>query len=119
MGQQAQIVDSVRTAVSGSQAVAQSLQPTTSLPFDCDADFTTCEDCLTRRWSPAKLLWCCAHSQRGCKPTVPMTAPPTAVAVSSSAHGNASSASGSAVVANQTLMPPANQKVQPTKAMPG
>jgi hypothetical protein len=50
-------------------------QATTSLPFDCNADFTTSYKLLEGRWSVAKRSWCCTHAQRGC-PTVAPNAPP-------------------------------------------
>jgi len=39
---------------------------TTSLPYDCDVDFSTCEPCLRERWSASKRAWCCQHGGRGC-----------------------------------------------------
>eukprot|EP00419_Tripos_fusus_P023039 CAMPEP_0172721054 /NCGR_PEP_ID=MMETSP1074-20121228/78227_1 /TAXON_ID=2916 /ORGANISM="Ceratium fusus, Strain PA161109" /LENGTH=724 /DNA_ID=CAMNT_0013546695 /DNA_START=73 /DNA_END=2247 /DNA_ORIENTATION=+ len=39
---------------------------TTSLPFDCSADYTDCWECLQRHWSKAKLQYCCKHEKKGC-----------------------------------------------------
>lgn len=45
--------------------------PTTSLPFDCNVDFTDCYSCLLQRWSVGKRAWCCSHARRGCPTTPP------------------------------------------------
>lgn len=55
---------------------------TTSLPFDCNVDFTECYVCLLHRWSAGKRGWCCAHARRGC-PTMPPPQPPAAPSTSS------------------------------------
>lgn len=41
----------------------------TSLPYDCEADYTTCYHCLQKRWSKSKRAWCCGHGGRGCAVT--------------------------------------------------
>jgi len=52
----------------------------TSLPYDCNADFTTCYHCLEQRWSVAKRAWCCTHAQRGCPTAPPIATLPATVA---------------------------------------
>jgi len=49
---------------------------TTSRPFDCSADWTTCYSCLQHRWSPAKRDYCCATARRGCPQPAPPVQPP-------------------------------------------
>lgn len=49
---------------------------TTSLPFDCNADYLNCYHCLMSRWSVAKRAWCCAHGGRGCPTGPPAPTPP-------------------------------------------
>jgi len=48
---------------------------TTSLPFDCSADFTDCWECLHHRWSPSKFSYCCKHENIGCGPVETTAAP--------------------------------------------
>jgi len=42
---------------------------TTSLPYDCNADWTPCYHCVVKHWSVGKLAWCCQHANRGCPTT--------------------------------------------------
>jgi len=51
--------------------VAQHAWADTSLPFDCNADYTSCYHCLQKHWSTAKRAWCCANGGRGCSTTAP------------------------------------------------
>jgi len=51
-------------------------QRVTSLPFDCNADWEECYQCLLTRWSAGKRAWCCTHARRGCPHGQPPTQPP-------------------------------------------
>jgi len=42
---------------------------TTTLLYDCFADYTDCQECLWKRWSAAKRGWCCKREGRGCPTT--------------------------------------------------
>jgi len=53
---------------------------TTSLPYDCNADYISCYHCLEKKWSVGKRAWCCAHGGRGCSTTPPPATPPPTTA---------------------------------------
>jgi len=44
-------------------------EPTTSLPYDCNAGYTN----WLVGWSVSKKVWCCLHERKGCPPSTPLT----------------------------------------------